>query len=612
MASNVTQAIDKIKFLLEQGIINEAEFKEKKNQIIEDFLNADGSSEEYDSVEDYTGSQSEEPSRSRSASASYDDYPPPRIVVQPETPESSEEQAPPQKALTSARDRQRADSLVAEKVKILEDAASSNSTQTSHHDITTCSESESMTRGKPVPPPSKPGVDAIIDIQICEAAWKGDLLTVKNKLKDKSVDHINRIRNDRNQSILYCACRQGQAKVVRYLLSFPGLDLSSEQASNKSTPLHGACFGGHGGIVAALLLHGADINVQNVFGHVPFDELHNHVKPAVHGFQNHGLNGIYQYLPPWSAKVTVSLEKVIGLPIVKSHRTKTYFEVKLTLFGHSELPLAPSQTVRGKWVHADAAPSKIVWDEKAADPHNTGVCHFFCGHIQQASITVRIEISHSSSKYLTYDACSHTSYTCTPNPPSNYKVKVKDHGLTNRGPDEATISFGMTVQEFDDLMAKEYALELASLNGKLDQRLLFTFLNTMRDLIQEIDQRIVSESQLGKGKASKTPKKKGAVRLTREPRGEFAVFRKAVIGDNYGPILFIVQFLPVFLAEYMFATKFGLNKSLADFVREDIVENKAWYRAHLDGQECPWLVLPKQDVTSAPKAEKEDVSFRYL
>lgn len=53
-----------------------------------------------------------------------------------------------------------------------------------------------MTRGKPVPPPSKPGQDAIIDIQVCEAAWKGDLLTVKNKLKDKSVDHINRIRNE--------------------------------------------------------------------------------------------------------------------------------------------------------------------------------------------------------------------------------------------------------------------------------------------------------------------------------------------------------------------------------------------------------------------------------
>lgn len=35
----VAQAIDKIKFLLENGIINELEFKEKKAQIIEDFLN---------------------------------------------------------------------------------------------------------------------------------------------------------------------------------------------------------------------------------------------------------------------------------------------------------------------------------------------------------------------------------------------------------------------------------------------------------------------------------------------------------------------------------------------------------------------------------------------
>lgn len=101
------------------------------------------------------------------------------------------------------------------------------------------------------------------------------------------------------------------------------MDLSSEQASNKSTPLHGACFGGHGGVVAALLLHGADINVQNVFGHVPFDVSpnplpFNHQQPKLTILL--GASQPRQTSSPWFSKFRSSR----NLPVFTSMECKSY------------------------------------------------------------------------------------------------------------------------------------------------------------------------------------------------------------------------------------------------------------------------------------------------
>ncbi|CAF5054705.1 unnamed protein product, partial [Rotaria sp. Silwood1] len=79
--------------------------------------------------------------------------------------------------------------------------------------------------------------------------------------------------NDKHgTSLLYHACRYGQALVAKWLLEH-GADIDAQLQENpKSTALHVAVFYGHVTTVELLLTHGANSNIKNQLRLAPLEE----------------------------------------------------------------------------------------------------------------------------------------------------------------------------------------------------------------------------------------------------------------------------------------------------------------------------------------------------
>ena len=85
--------------------------------------------------------------------------------------------------------------------------------------------------------------------------------------------NVNEV-GERGSTLLYVSCRFGHAAVAEWLLDEMGADVSAKNASNGSgsTPLHGAAYGGHDGIVKLLLEKGADASATNDHGDTPLSD----------------------------------------------------------------------------------------------------------------------------------------------------------------------------------------------------------------------------------------------------------------------------------------------------------------------------------------------------
>uniref|UniRef100_A0A6B2L068 PH domain-containing protein n=1 Tax=Arcella intermedia TaxID=1963864 RepID=A0A6B2L068_9EUKA len=96
--------------------------------------------------------------------------------------------------------------------------------------------------------------------ELCTAAFKGDLNSVKRLLSILDNNQVNGT-NDRGQTALYCAAREGRTDVVRELLS-RSVDINVQEKKG-STPLHGASFGGHAQALSLLLSARASVSITN-------------------------------------------------------------------------------------------------------------------------------------------------------------------------------------------------------------------------------------------------------------------------------------------------------------------------------------------------------------
>ena len=85
--------------------------------------------------------------------------------------------------------------------------------------------------------------------------------------------NVNEV-GERGSTLLYVACRFGHTEVAEWLLNAMRADVSAKNASggSGSTPLHGAAYGGHDGIVKLLMEKGADASATNDHGDTPLSD----------------------------------------------------------------------------------------------------------------------------------------------------------------------------------------------------------------------------------------------------------------------------------------------------------------------------------------------------
>lgn len=124
--------------------------------------------------------------------------------------------------------------------------------------------------------------------EACTAAFENNVSKLQTILEKISISSINSFRSTRTQSIMYAACRNGSYDVVNWLLTLEGLEVSSPQGPNSSSPLHAASFSGNKGVVVLLLLGGADIKLKNSIDKTPLEESGGVINEILTNYSNVG------------------------------------------------------------------------------------------------------------------------------------------------------------------------------------------------------------------------------------------------------------------------------------------------------------------------------------
>eukprot|EP01125_Pyxidicula_operculata_P008605 TRINITY_DN2876_c0_g1_i1.p1 TRINITY_DN2876_c0_g1~~TRINITY_DN2876_c0_g1_i1.p1 ORF type:complete len:1015 (+),score=248.67 TRINITY_DN2876_c0_g1_i1:2228-5272(+) len=109
---------------------------------------------------------------------------------------------------------------------------------------------------------------------LCKHCWNGDIDGVDNLVSlSFSTQFINHT-NDRKQTPLYCASRNGHADVVKKLLIQYGsvIDVNIKCGADGGTALHAASFYSHPNVLSLLLTFGADTTAINSNGLTPYAE----------------------------------------------------------------------------------------------------------------------------------------------------------------------------------------------------------------------------------------------------------------------------------------------------------------------------------------------------
>lgn len=108
--------------------------------------------------------------------------------------------------------------------------------------------------------------DAEMVSELTNAIWDGEMEHSKILLQNPHMKRLINVPNDRGQTALFCAARQGHADLVLALFAVPGLDINAQSVDHGSTPLHAASYNCFENIVAILIYRGANINVKNKMG----------------------------------------------------------------------------------------------------------------------------------------------------------------------------------------------------------------------------------------------------------------------------------------------------------------------------------------------------------
>jgi len=97
---------------------------------------------------------------------------------------------------------------------------------------------------------------------LCSSAFDRNIKQFYELIPFFSLDQLKSYRNNRDQTVLYCATMGGSVDITRKLISMK-VNISGPQGPKNSTPLHAASWKGHAEIVAMLLFHGADPQLRN-------------------------------------------------------------------------------------------------------------------------------------------------------------------------------------------------------------------------------------------------------------------------------------------------------------------------------------------------------------
>jgi len=158
-----------------------------------------------------------------------------------------------------------------------------------------------------------------------DAAWKGDLETFREVLPHFKKT-ITSLKNERHQSVLFCACRSGRVSIVAELLHLKSMtkgEISKPQGPNGCTPLHAASWGDFPEIVALLLIQGADMNVCNDDKQPPEREAQVRSSIVFDKFKIGGEALIQDYVPVVVRKDKKKKKKILSPVPVASNFTKT-------------------------------------------------------------------------------------------------------------------------------------------------------------------------------------------------------------------------------------------------------------------------------------------------
>ncbi|OHT02579.1 hypothetical protein TRFO_30244 [Tritrichomonas foetus] len=99
------------------------------------------------------------------------------------------------------------------------------------------------------------------------ACGRGDMKTVKLLFESPFLGDINET-NVYGMTPLHCACSEGQAEVVTFLLSKKKCNRDAK-TQHGYTALHLACKNGHANVVSILIKNGFDINAKGFYNNTP-------------------------------------------------------------------------------------------------------------------------------------------------------------------------------------------------------------------------------------------------------------------------------------------------------------------------------------------------------
>eukprot|EP01127_Copromyxa_protea_P011944 TRINITY_DN3062_c0_g1_i1.p1 TRINITY_DN3062_c0_g1~~TRINITY_DN3062_c0_g1_i1.p1 ORF type:complete len:1478 (+),score=338.90 TRINITY_DN3062_c0_g1_i1:234-4436(+) len=125
--------------------------------------------------------------------------------------------------------------------------------------------SDPSPRGKGNSPALK-GAPSAQCVSFSDAAWNGDLATIRGMLGHPDAKQFVNSYNAKGQTALYCACYRGHVDLVIELLNDPRIQIDLCDTRHGSTALHAACYTGNAECAALLLTAGARIQITNNLG----------------------------------------------------------------------------------------------------------------------------------------------------------------------------------------------------------------------------------------------------------------------------------------------------------------------------------------------------------
>jgi len=99
--------------------------------------------------------------------------------------------------------------------------------------------------------------------QLCNAAFNNKINECEELLNHPHIKEFIDFHNNRDQTALYCAARNGNKKILLSLLKTGFINVNRQISANGSTALHAASWYGHSECIILLLVAGGDFLIKN-------------------------------------------------------------------------------------------------------------------------------------------------------------------------------------------------------------------------------------------------------------------------------------------------------------------------------------------------------------